>query len=44
MVLRAYAHFRSLLQQASDLRDREGVHLGAKVGLRAYFGKTYTSR
>ena len=41
MALRAYAHFRGLLQQASDMHDREGVHVGAKVGLRAYFGKTY---
>ena len=23
------------------MHDREGVHVGAKVGLRAYFGKTY---
>jgi len=41
VALRAYAHFRGLLQQASDMHDREGVHVGAKVGLRAYFGKTY---
>ena len=35
MALRAYAHFRELLKQADKMPG------GAKVGLRAYFGKTY---